>query len=1143
MGDEVTARGDAEQPKDTRQDTCTGTANAGSDGDASDVSAAQQRPSGLGILLVAADATFRLVRWATSRLFAVLFMKVPTKIYISLTFCCTVLLGYQSYKDLNTHLHGDDAGTDRSGFFPWSDLPIIGNCWRYLCHLFGERVLGALNRIPGIEFTTEGALAVAIMAFGAATSITLASRSRASFSAIASWSALLLAICSAILGTFVYLPFASLVSSPSAVAAWVSGLFVGNIEDFLLVLESDLCFEGQKKPPELEEANGEQSSNTKDCDGALAKYVSASVPFTLARVFALLAAGFGVFSLLHQESVKVIEKWSIFHAGSVNVVIGDDDTALLLARKLAQESKRPWRFEAWHKPTWAKATLSWSDLSRILGRPRKTILIVRDIETSLVREARKGGVLVVDDSPTDAQALQRLLTHSPFQVTKNPRSPVSSQARRVVDWFFSRYFGRASRYETTEHTMIRLHRMYIVGENRRFNRRIVKEVRKVLAEVADKQRNSWGETEQTFPFTTHGTVPRLVLRLDSAREARSWRTERLLPPDKQVGATTHAPAGGLKGVHWLMDALNTDEVVAQSIGAKLVHDDPFGLPQERESNAHENTSALARRNGGLNSHDTQHVVLVGSSPLTTALIHEIEWQRWRAYELIRAEIRHCSREPGNDDATTYQKARESQLRWLIGPPGNEACSNLPQVNVSAPSSLRYPKLAQVPAVKSIRLVGADDRVMHMVRTERPSWRGVRGLDQALTKRLNDAVGNGAKDTLQVTRSDTNRLREEYREGCLQLEGALCVQDNGPQNIVTPNDYSLESQQQVRGMTPEELQRDAEHRLADMFGLDRPADRPDPFDGEQVLVVFTEDTAWSHRMADVIMMARGPKTTQVIVADKRTRGVQMPDMDGGVARCGPTWISQDAPIDDFWVAFARQQHDLQLAESLAKIAPGFDDSVAPSMRRWPTATAGEDESKEKTKGRGKGKTKGGDGVTGPGDDHSHDGVLPEFFREEYLHELCRLLTLVQDDPYLEWSSRQDDVHSPAAELLPRLEKLSAKQHEAWCANRKFHGWQPSSKQHASDDQGGPNGDRNDAARLHPHMGYCCDRKDVDRRVPAVQLERMVRIVNRLHATGLYLGVLPRPVQDGGDPPKELPSDEQFDPDSQEQPNEIRSYQRR
>lgn len=46
MGDEVTARGDAEQPKDTRQDTCTGTANAGSDGDASDVSAAQQPDTG-----------------------------------------------------------------------------------------------------------------------------------------------------------------------------------------------------------------------------------------------------------------------------------------------------------------------------------------------------------------------------------------------------------------------------------------------------------------------------------------------------------------------------------------------------------------------------------------------------------------------------------------------------------------------------------------------------------------------------------------------------------------------------------------------------------------------------------------------------------------------------------------------------------------------------------------------------------------------------------------------------------------------------------------------------------------------------------------------------------------------------------------
>lgn len=1138
MGDDATARGHAEQPKDTGEDTGTGTANTGMDGDAGDVSAAQQRPSALGILLIATDATFWLIRCATSRLFAVLFIKAPTKIYVFLTLSCTVLLGHRGYDRINNQLQSDNTETDRSWFFPWSYLPVIGDRWSDLNRLFDERVLRALNRVPGIEFTPEGALAVLIMASGVATSITLASRSRASFSAIASWSALLLAICSATLGTFVYLPFASLVSSPSAVAAWVSGLFVGNIEDFLLVLESDLCFEGQKTPPpEPEGDNGEQFSNTPDCKVALTRYVSASVPFTLARVFALLAAGFGVFGLLHQETVKVIENWSIRHAGSINVVIGDDDTALLLARKLAQDSKRPWRFEAWHKPTWAKATFSWSDLSRILGRPRKTVLIVRDIETSLAREARKGGVIVVDDSPTDAQALQRLLTHSPFQFTKNPGSPFIHQVGRVVAWFFSKYFGRASRHETTGQTMIRLHRMYIVGENRRFNRRVVKEVRKVLAAVAVKQKDSSEKTVQIFPFTTHRTVPRLVLRLDSAREAGKWRTERLLPRNKQVGMIAHGSADESQGVHWLMDALNADEVVAQSIAAKLVHDDPVDSSKEHEPNADEDTSAVARRNGLLNNQSTQRVVLVGSSPLTTALIYEIHWRRWRAFELIRAQIRHCSQKRGNE-YTTYQDALESQLRWLIGPPGNEACPNLPEVNVSAPSSLRYPKLAQVPAVKSIRLVGADDRAMHMVRTERPSWRGVKGLDQALTKRFNDAVGSSAKDTLRVTHSDTNRLREEYRDDYLKTPAVL---DNGPRDIVDPKGYNLGSQQWIRGMTPEELQRDAEYRLAEMFGLDRSSDHGKPFDGEQVLVVFTEDTTWSRRMADVIMMACGPETTQVVVADGRTRGVHMPDMASGVARCGPTWISQDAPIDDFWVSFARQQHDLQLAESLEKLAPGPSGSVAPSMRRWPTATAGDEDGKEKTDR--KEKPEGNDQATSPDDAHNYGEVLPEFFREEYLHELCRLLTLVQDDPHLEWSVRQDDGPDAAAELLPRLEELAAKQHTAWCVNRKFHGWRPWPKQHQSNGQGDANTERNDAARLHPHMRDCSAAKNGDHCVPAVQLERLVRIVNRLHATGLYLRVVPKHAQDNSDLHQNRSGNDQPDSHSPDQQHDSCAYRRR
>lgn len=1040
---------------------------------------------------------------------------------------CVLGLGLLTYRQLllpgTIPALGSCADKDGTCKFPWiTDL--IGGITGFgiAAAQVIEKWLPTATDIPWDMVAATGAVT-----FAALFATSVANRYGAGSRQSLLYAVCLMACSGITLGFFAYLPFAQAVGTTTGLLAWVMGLFVGNIEEFAVVVTE--LFDA----PQYSDSSVETGPEDHQNEGGTFVYPM-TMGFNLARGFAL---GATVLSLLSVFATVLshLRKSTVAHIAScVDVVIGDDVTALRLAKHLAVENKEKWRFHDWHSPDLLRpfphlfgGRQHIPDFDRVFGRPRKVVLIVSNIDAEFTKRAEELGVLVTDLDPTDLDQITGLVVHRPILL------------RNLVDMFPVTSLRAPRR--------VRLRRMYVVGDNPERNADVIAKTRTALHAVNQERRRSSSRSRNKAMLTTHGAVPRVVLRLDNTNEARSWVERQLEKYDED-------------GVPWLMDSVNSEEASAASIRARLTY------------NPDRDTTALADKR--FNKEDTQHVVVVGSSPLSMAMVDEMLWARWQAYEQVRAEIRCYTRliEPlvAENNPTTEQVTqlhrlerakdlRTKQLHWLLcddpkqfakyhaGEPFIDG-DNRP----AAPHGdvdfwpYEHSRRLEIPAVKSIRMVGCDEHLQSMLLKQRAPGCGVQGLEDSLGT-LEQVHSTGATSQVPILFGEQYSTHHtNLTPGCgptTQLLHRHHVTNSGPAAQLWLHGSRIDGSTARRVTTSrgtsEQLQEQAEEELRHLLGLPHGKRRGRPRtrlpEGEQVLVVFTEETTWSRAMARVIMSQTG-NNVAVLVKDSSLHGIKRADADGAYSRFGPTWVSRGYPIEDMWTRQARQHHNASLSLYLDEVpqnAYGKVPPTEPSPGLLSQAEVGHWVQQvnsmvsgyraficPKTADEARGSASrlpwhGSPYLDRPenqelGTNEAHHQKrpetmlqqLPEFFREEQLHVYCRIIMSIQDSHRFTWAGVRHPEPATNALAPVDLKELVVKEHRGWVTRRAQYGWKYGET-------------RSDYGRIHPHMTATYDDLDVETQKRLAWLT-FVRVLNRMHAIGL--AVVPEQDDSGGAGPE-------------------------
>lgn len=1216
---------------------------------------------------VAVRTGFHLVQFTWSWLNRVRPQVRTFVVLLSIHVVSLLILGLSHYYTVRQRLMPEDPPSGDMWSFRWFTQPFA----EFVAALaaVNNAAVGVLDRVGWgpVPLPPRAALTAVVVCSMLACFWAITGRHRNTFEQDVLPIVTLLASSGMVLGVFSYLPFAVLMDTPASLWAWVLTLLVGNIEEFMNVMPEDVKAYRESLQGMWPDGVRPQQTELEQRIEERGEYIVTATTFNLARTFALGATSLSLLSIFGRTLRNLATRISLWLASSVDVVVGTDDTALRLTRALARQNRQRWRFHDWHAPDMMRPmrnifadpgvghsrTLSRanrSDFDRVFGRPRRVVLVVRSLEGPVPTSAREAGAIVVTEDPTDEVFLRRLFVHRPallFSVHRNR--------------LFPRWFSRR----------IRLRRLYVVGDNPRINAKVVTKTTGVLQELVDSHTAKGHLVDASYPLTTHGSVPRISLRLDDARAARDWRIEQL--------------AESRRSVRWLMDSVNTEEVVAQSIRSRLVH-------------------SVDRPGEALTMEDTQHVVLVGSSPLVMAMVDEIAWSRWQALELLKAEvgcykklIEHYDElaartnphrstrtalgqialsslalpehsdaigadtgawdetpagvDVGNEDASAtdadtssdatggdatdgdaitdfgrqdactgdvtvdlrdgsaqstsvrdreaaaghaaadnaavartdsatsgdeasisgdavsrsvpddtstvdgsdgsdegngstgrqkkttavntsrpapgerlaprgvrvptkeeLQEAleiRQRQLQWLRTENKNDPTltevENLP----TPPEGFRWPYAQsarlEVPAVKSVRLLGCDQAMQRMVRMDRAPWAGAVNSEAPPSKNGDDAATD-----------DLNResLPAPDRVVCSDLDRHAGGRPDRCAPLASPHELEHDSEHRLRRLLQMNQECSSDNDSTDsgthggssarngagmiaktrslLTGSSAPSDPryvPSRFDVEHdkpfkqddhVLVVFTEETPWSRRMASDIMAQR-PNHTCVLVKDSSTHGVQKSAVQAGVSKFGPSWLTQGHPIDDFWLALARQQHAVTLHEKLNQV-PGdaygnysphaVDQSVDGSNES--TSAGDTAATTPNTPRRGSSASWWQRHVATPFDNyidsvhpedadwyrgrvslypwvlrprkHRNRPQVPEFFQDDNVHMLCNVLSHFQEHEQFKWepyrsSGNETDFTLKASQENwdNAMKDLARKEHNRWKDRRVNYGW--------------------------------------------------------------------------------------------------------
>lgn len=1206
---------------------------------------------------VAVRTGFHLVQFAWSWLNRVRPQVRTFVVLLSVHVVSLLILGLSHYHLVRQRLMPKDPPSGDMWSFRWFTQPFA----EFVAGLsaVNNAAVGVLDRVGWgpVPLPPRAALAAVVVCSMLACFWAITGRQRNTFEQDTLQIVTLLASSGMVLGVFSYLPFAVLMDTPASLWAWVLTLLVGNIEEFMNVMPEDVKAYRESLQGMWPEGVRPHQTELEQRIEERGEYFVTATTFNLARTFALGATSLSLLSIFGRTLRNLSTRISLWLASSVDVVVGTDDTALRLTRALARQNRQRWRFHDWHAPDMMRPmrnifadpgvghsrTLSRanrSDFDRVFGRPRRVVLVVRSLEGPVPASAREAGAIVVTEDPTDEAFLRRLFVHRPallFSVHRNR--------------LFPRWFSRR----------IRLRRLYVVGDNPRINAKVVTKTTDVLQELVDSHTAKGHVVDASYPLTTHGSVPRISLRLDDARAARDWRIEQL--------------AESRRSVRWLMDSVNTEEVVAQSIRSRLVH-------------------SVDRPGEALTMEDTRHVVLVGSSPLVMAMVDEIAWSRWQALELLKAEV-SCYKKliehyeelaartnphrstrtalgqialssltfpehndtigadtgawgetpgrvgeggssargveasseatgsgvaadgavtasgrqddglgdvtvdlrdgavqsasgPGSeaaddvadartdgaasgDDAGVSQGAanrprpddgqtvtgsegrgegspghvdktaavnvsrpapgerlaprgvrvpakaelqealeiRQRQLQWLRTENKNDPTltdiENLP----TPPKGFRWPYAQsarlEVPAVKSVRLLGCDQAMQRMVRMDRAPWAGAVNSEVPPAENGDDAAGDDlSRESLpapdRVVCSDLDRHAGGRPDRCAPLASPHELEHDSEHRLrrllQMNQDCSSDNDSADSGTHGGGLARNGAGMIAKtrslLTGSSAPSDPryvPSKFDVEHdkpfkqddhVLVVFTEETPWSRRMASDIMAQR-PNHTCVLVKDTSTHGVQKSAVQAGVSKFGPSWLTQGHPIDDFWLALARQQHAVTLHEKLNQVpedaySSSFPDAAVQSVKESnePTSAGDTAATTPNTPRRGNFASWWRRHVATPFDNyidsvHPEDAdwhrgrvslypwvlrprkyrnrpQLPEFFQDDNVHMLCNVLSHFQEHEQFEWEPYRSSGNDTDFTLKTSQENwnnamkdLARKEHNRWKDRRVNYGW--------------------------------------------------------------------------------------------------------
>ncbi|MFT4215174.1 MAG: hypothetical protein QM622_10420 [Microbacterium sp.] len=187
---------------------------------------------------------------------------------------------------------------------------------------------------------------------------------------------------------------------------------------------------------------------------------------------------------------------------------------------------------------------------RMRRRPSTRVVVIHpQREDPLAGEAIEAGAIVLIGDPADRATLERVLTH--------PRG-----------------------------MRVRLRSLHAASGDQNANLTVARVAGGILRDRLGADGTSSSRRGEV-PI-----VPRIVVRLDDPREARDWRL-------------THVADG------WLVDAITTDEIVAQTLVARL-------------ADAHTHAKGVPTR-----------LVIAGDTPLTIALLDFLAWRAWRSAHLER----------------------------------------------------------------------------------------------------------------------------------------------------------------------------------------------------------------------------------------------------------------------------------------------------------------------------------------------------------------------------------------------------------------------------------------------------------------------------------------------------------------------------
>lgn len=261
--------------------------------------------------------------------------------------------------------------------------------------------------------------------------------------------------------------------------------------------------------------------------------------FMLARTVALgvtVLSAVGVVLVLARQQV---DRWRVALSGDVDVVIGLDQMSLRLVQALAAENHTRKERDPWIKrrpgfllppgpmPLRQSGWLVWwltglrpRDLTRLVGRPPKTVVLESDPNNPFLAASRRAGAIVVVGEATDPRLLRSVLT----------RRTLAGQRRTA------------------------LRRLYAVDGDQSRNLAVF--------HVADEQLRT-----ASLQLHMRHLVPRLFVRMADAREARQWRAERAQHLD--VGSASRGRADR-PGSALVSDSLAVEEIAAEELARRIV---------------------------------------------------------------------------------------------------------------------------------------------------------------------------------------------------------------------------------------------------------------------------------------------------------------------------------------------------------------------------------------------------------------------------------------------------------------------------------------------------------------------------------------------------------------------------------------------